>query len=142
MLEHMNSVAPQIKCLSERIERRANSELAQLGITLSQMRVLVTLYYSREGIYSLKELEGIFDFSQQTIAGLVARLEKKELLERIMDQQNRRVKKVRITEMGKAVAEKAQREAAETEQWLLEGLEAEEREALRQLLLKVNRSCK
>lgn len=142
LLEHMDKVAPQIKCLSERIERRANSELAQLGITLSQMRVLVTLYYSEEGIYSLKELEGIFDFSQQTIAGTVSRLEKKGLLERTGDERNRRVKKVRITESGKAVAEKAQREVMETERWLLEGLSVEEREELRRLLLKVNKCCK
>lgn len=142
MLEHMNRVAPQVKRLSERIERRANSDLAQLGITLSQMRVLMTLYESREGVYSLKELEGVFDFSQQTIAGLVSRLEKKGLLERTVDGQDRRVKKVRITETGKDVAQKAQNQVTDTEQWLLEGLSEEEQEALKQLLLKVNKYCR
>lgn len=142
VLEHMNRVAPQIKCLSERIEREVNSDLARHGITLSQMRVLVTLYYSQRGVYSLKELEGIFHFSQQTIAGIVFRLEKKGLLERAVDKQDRRVKKVRITERGSALAEKAQHEVMERERRLLECLSEEEQEIFKQLLLKVNEHCR
>lgn len=142
MVEHMNRVAPQIKCLSERIEREVNSDLARHGITLSQMRVLVTLHDSREGVYSLKELEGIFHFSQQTIAGIVFRLEKKGLLERAVDRRDRRVKKVRITERGRALAERALHEVIERERRMLECLTDEEQETFKQLLLKVNERWK
>lgn len=142
MLDYMDKIGPQIKMLSERIEKRANNSLAQFGITLSQMRVLVTLYYSQEGIYSLKELEKIFNFSQQTIAGIVSRLEKKGLLESAVDEQDRRVKKVLITENGKKLAETAQHETRAIEQWLTECFSEEEKETFKQLLLKISNHCR
>lgn len=142
MQDYMNRIAPQIKMLSERIEKKANNALAQFDITLSQMRVLVTLHYSKEGVYTLKELEKIFNFSQQTIAGIVSRLEKKGLLESVTDGQDRRVKKVSITESGRELAERAQHEVKAAEQWLEECLSEEEGELFKQLLLKANRSCK
>lgn len=141
-MDHMNRIAPQIKILSERIEKEANNNLAQFGITLSQMRVLVTLHYSCEGVYSLKELEKIFNFSQQTIAGIVSRLERKGLLKSAVDEQDRRVKKVFITESGRELAEASQHETIETERWLTECLSEEEEETFRKLLTKINNHCR
>lgn len=128
--------------LNDHMERTANHDLARYDVTFSQMRVLVTLNYAENFTCSLKELEKIFMVSQQTMAGIVSRLEKKQLVTAISDQQDKRVKKVKLTQEGQSLAIHVRKQMIDLEEQSLSCLNQEEQETLRRLLLRVYESCK
>ena len=95
----MENIALNIKLLSDLIEKKANSTLATYGVTLSQARVLIYLA-KNPGHISLKELERVFNVSQATMQGVIARMEKKGYLCTVYLPTNRKQKLVVLTEYG------------------------------------------
>lgn len=138
VLEQVNSIFPLIKIINEGIEKKANQALQQFAITFSQMRILMSLYYSADETYALKELEKIFNLSQQTIAGTVSRLEKKELVASYTDQKDKRIKKVSLTPKGRELSVKGKEIVEETEEWLCSELSLEEQNIFLSLLQKIS----
>ena len=138
VLEQVNSIFPLIKIINEGIEKKANQALQQFAITFSQMRILMSLYYSVDETYALKELEKIFNLSQQTIAGTVSRLEKKELVASYTDQKDKRIKKVSLTPKGRELSVKGKEIVEETEEWLCSELSLEEQNIFLSLLQKIS----
>lgn len=137
MAEHLDGISPLIKTISEQMERDANHLLAEHDVTFSQMRVLIALNHAEGGFFTLKELERIIRVSQQTMAGIVSRLEKKGLARTVPDEQDRRVKRVLITSRGKDMAARLTQKMEDAEKQALAGLNEEEQETLRKLLRKI-----
>lgn len=129
-----------IKRISEMFDKKANSGLAEYGITVSQMKLLVMIKESRKESVALKELERYFDLTQATIAGLVIRLEKKGFVTGFADPADKRIKRVMITDEGMALCRDSKAEMVAYEDWLLQSLNEEEKALLGQLLAKVYRS--
>ena len=90
-----------LKMINDNVEKITNKQLKEYGITFSQIRIIFVLYRSEKGVYSLKELEKIFDVSQQTMAGIVKRLEVKKLIESLGDSEDKRIKRVQLTDSGR-----------------------------------------
>ena len=126
-----------MKRISEVLDKKANSGLAEHGVTFSQMKLLIMLAESGADSVALKELERYFDLTQATIAGLVVRLEKKNLICGFTDPSDKRIKRVRITPEGRLLCETAKSEMIEYENWLLEALSEEEKEEFTRLLKKI-----
>lgn len=126
-----------IKRVSEMFDKKANSGLADYGITVSQMKLLVMIKESGEDSVALKELERYFELTQATIAGLVIRLEKKGFVCGFADPSDKRIKRVRITDEGRALCENSKAEMAAYEDWLLKSLDEKEKDELKALLAKV-----
>lgn len=93
-----------IKVTSEAIEKYAHHIFKKLDITFSQGRILVLLQNSNRESISLKELETLFHSSQQTVAGIVSRMEEKSLLTSFHDTKDKRIKQVTLTKKGQEVA--------------------------------------
>ena len=70
----------KFKNISDYAEKRTNELLKDYGLTAGQGRILMVLAMSESGSYSMSELKDIFKVSQPTEAGIVARLEKKGML--------------------------------------------------------------
>ena len=126
-----------IKCLAEMLDKNANKNLADNGITFSQMKVLVMLHENGRDSVTMKELERYFDLTQATVAGIVARLEKKELIEGFTDPCDRRIKRVRITPEGRRVCEASKTAMTDYENRFLRALDEAERKELMRLMLKI-----
>lgn len=141
-MEHINSIFPFVKILSERIEKRANQLLQQYAVTFSQIRILMVLYYYVETSCSMKELERIFHVSQQTIAGTVSRLEKKGLIVSFSHPEDKRIKKVMITDKGRQLSVDAEKIILEMEENEFSGLTDEEQKIFLSLLQKICNTCK
>lgn len=137
MKEDWYSLAPLIKMINESIEKKMNHELKHYGITCSQLRVLMLLYQSDEGVYSLKELEKQFHISQQAVAGIVKRLESKRLVVGFTDTEDKRIKKIRLTEKGRKLGNDAKHKMNEYENNVSNCLNREEQKQLTGLLKKV-----
>lgn len=126
-----------IKRIAELADKNANNDLADNGITFSQMKILIMLHESRKDSVTLKELERHFDLAQPTIAGIVQRLERKKLLMSFTDPDDRRIKRVRVTEQGHALCDETKVKMDENESRFLKGLTAQECGELERLLMKV-----
>lgn len=126
-----------IKLISDVVEKKRNHVLKEYDITASQTQILIALGLSKNGECSLKELEHYFCVAQSTMAGIVSRLEAKELVVAFSEPNDRRVKKIRVTSKGKLLLDKAQEKVADTEEWMTTNLNDSERKELVRLLNKV-----
>lgn len=129
-----------IKQLHDEIEKLANSSLRSQDLTMAQMHVLMELKAASERQLSLKELERLLHVAQSTTAGIVTRLEQKGFVETFGNNQDRRIKIVRITDSGLDCCASAEEHIQRTEAHLLSGLTEPERILFRDLLQKVCRS--
>lgn len=126
-----------IKRINDRLERDANNSLRKDGLTMMQVAVLLTLQSTEKGQLTLKEIEQHFGVAQPTAAGIVSRLEQKQLVEALGDAADKRIKIVRITPMGQACCARAEKTMHQTEQKILQGFTDNEKEQLNRLLHKI-----
>lgn len=131
-----------IKLISEVVEKKRNSILKEYDMTDAQIQILIALGFSETGECSLKELERFFLVAQSTMAGIVSRLEVKDLVESFTDTRDRRIKKIRLTQKGKKVIEQTQEIIGDAENWLTSELTETEKKELIRLLLKVYNTIK
>ncbi len=129
-----------IKQISIEMKKRADGTLQASGLTFAQLQVLAALESRPDGEASLKELERHFRIAQSTAAGIAARLEKKGLIEPLADENDRRVKRVRITTRGRETVRAAGDDMDRNETELLSPLTDEERSALCAMLEKISRA--
>lgn len=118
------------------LSKRTNNSLRGQGLTMSQMMALLILSRSEGGELSLKELERYLQTSQPDVAGVAARLSKKGMVDSFTDPQDKRMKRVRITERGEAYCREAKCGMIETEQTLLSKMTPAEQQMFRELLQK------
>jgi len=127
-----------IRQLNNSLEKRANSQLKEKDLTLSQLTALVEILNAPTKKLTFKELEKRLSLAQSTTAGLISRLEQKKLVNVSGDKDDKRIKYVEITPLGEKFCNEAKQEMEDTEQKLLENLSAEEVETLLSLLRKIN----
>lgn len=130
--------AALIKQLSAETKKRADAALQESGLTMTQMYFLGVLAHQPEGEAALKELERHFHVAQSTAAGVAARLEKKGLVMSAPDENDRRVKRVRITGAGSDTLRRAIDTMERGEAQMLSPLTDSEQETLLRLLRKVH----
>ena len=107
------------KQIHDRLEKQSNNALRAKDLTMMQVSVLMALQQAAEQRLSMKELERYFGVAQSTVAGIVSRLEQKDLVEAFGDTADKRIKLVHITTAGeKCCAEAAcqMKEAEEKEE--------------------------
>ncbi|MCD7862745.1 MAG: MarR family transcriptional regulator [Lachnospiraceae bacterium] len=122
------------------MEKNSNAVFKESGITSAQMGVLITLDLSRKPFVTMKELEKKMCLAQSTVAGLVARLEQKGLVECGQDVNDRRIKWVKRSEAGVQLCEYTRREMHRMDHDYLKDLTPQEREEFIRLLRKVRES--
>ena len=131
-----------IKRIDNALEKEANQHLQTLNLTMQQNRVLILLAHAEAHIMSLKALEEHFGAAQSTVAGLVARLEKKGLIEAVASPADRRIKLVHLTDEGIRVHAQSRQNVLDSEARLTANLTAEEKDAFLICLKKVYETVK
>lgn len=132
-----NEVGFLIKQISTALEKRANNSLNKDNLTLSQVSVLFLLKNAVDDKMTFKDLEKALHVAQSTTVGIISRLEAKNMVESYIDPDDKRIKWVSITAMGKEVCELTYSHVKETETEIARGLTKEERATLITLLQKV-----
>ena len=130
-----NDVGYLIKSINDKLKVRADAELKQYHLTMSQSRVLVYLR-SRGGQATQKEIETFLDVAHPTVVGLVSRMEQNGYVT-CWPCEDGRNKYVKLTPQAEAIDKDMQRNQLENEEMLLAPLSPEDRERLRDLLLTV-----
>lgn len=111
------------------------AEEAGQGLSNVQFGVLNVLH--RTGGASQRELCDALDLDRSTVAGLVARLEARGLVERARAAADRRRNLVRLTEAGGAELRRLVPHAAQVDASLTAGLTEQEQTTLRRLLTRI-----
>ena len=137
-----NDLIQLIKMLSDQIEKNINKNIKQYDLTFSQLRIVRFLYKSNGKIYTFKELEKNFGVSQQTMAGLIKRLEMKHFVKIINDDKDKRIKKVELTKKGEEIGDKIEKKRIDAKKWISSTLTNEEKKILYQLIEKIYYSIK
>lgn len=130
-----NDVCYLIKSINDKLKVRADAELKQYHLTMSQSRVLVYLR-SRGGQATQKEIETFFDVAHPTVVGLVSRMEQNGYVT-CWPCEDGRNKYVKLTPQAEVIDKDMQENMHANEEMLLAPLSPEDRERLRDLLLTV-----
>lgn len=130
-----NDVGYLIKSINDKLAARADAELKQFNLTMSQCRVFLYLS-SRGGQATQKEIETFLDVAHPTVVGLVSRMEQNGYVI-CWPCEDGRNKYVKLTPQAEAIDKDMQRNQLENEEMLLAPLSPEDRERLRDLLLTV-----
>ncbi len=97
----------KIKKINDLLCKKADETMQELDVTFSQHHVLVYLIHCENNTASLKTLEKKFKVSQATMAGIVKRLEEKEVITSYYLPDDKRIKMVRLTQKGIAICERS-----------------------------------
>ena len=115
-----------IRQIHDALEKTANNQLREKGLTLSQVQILHMLSVSESGERSLKELEQLMSLSQATTAGIVQRLERKGFVKSRINAVDKRIKHAKMTFAGKNVLLETREQMVAAEQRILKGFTAGE----------------
>lgn len=131
-----------IRQINNALEKRVNSQLKEKGLTLSQISALIEILNMPAKKLTFKELEKRLSLAQSTTAGLISRLEQKNLITVSGDKDDKRIKYVEITPPGEKFCKEARQEMDRTEKMLLKNLSSTEKESLSSLLEEINRTVR
>jgi MarR family 2-MHQ and catechol resistance regulon transcriptional repressor len=119
---------------------RMSRELGSVGLSLSAFNMLMILHRSEGRGCPLHELSELMIVSRANITGLVDCLEQKGLVERVMDENDRRVRVARITKAGEKLLESFLPSHFTSVRDMCSGLTNLEKSTLSRLLAKFRRS--
>ncbi len=97
----------RFKKINDLLCKKADETMQGLDVTYSQHHVLVYLIRSENKTASLKTLEKKFRVSQATMAGIVKRLEEKEVVTSYTLPNDKRIKMVTLTEKGISICNRS-----------------------------------
>ncbi|ERN54448.1 MarR family transcriptional regulator [Alkalihalophilus marmarensis] len=123
-----NRIGYHIGLLSHRIQNEYNLKLANYDLTVAQSRVLYLLV--TYGSQTQVELQKKLYIKGSTMNGIVESLLKKDLIQRVISEVDKRAKVVHITEEGKKIEAKLWEELDHLENTLMRGFNSEEKELL------------
>ena len=108
--------------------------LNKMDLTASQGRLMAFLAHRGEQPTYAKDVEAEFHLSHPTVSGLLSRLEQKDFLELKTDPNDRRSKRIVISEKGRACHERMHAAIIENESRIVQGFTEEEKTLLAQFL--------
>lgn len=126
-----------MKQICDKLEQLSNNELRSRDLTLSQIRYLSYLAENQSRGVELKKIESFFGVTQPTVAGIMNRLEKKNLVKTEVSPKNVRAKIAKITKEGLFLYEETQQKESQIEKNLLANISKNDQEKLKELLLVV-----
>lgn len=131
-MERNLSVGLKIKIISELISKYVNNSFRARKLDLTFQQTNVLRYLCKKPGYTapLKEIEKDFGAAQATMAGLIVRLEEKDLVTTSYRPDDRRIKMVTISEKGQKMIRKMMEYRQKMEDMLISGLSEQEVKSL------------
>ncbi|MGN0568446.1 MAG: MarR family winged helix-turn-helix transcriptional regulator [Acutalibacteraceae bacterium] len=122
-----------IKTINDKLKVRADEELKEHKLTLSQSRVLAFLN-SCGGQATQKEIETFLEVSHPTVVGIVSRMEQNGHVTSEIDAKDKRKKIVRLTAQAEALTSEMEKKVVSNEKRILATLSKEDVEHLKKTL--------
>lgn len=125
-----------IHMLSKRMKYLADENLVKQNMTFEQVKIIVFLTESKqENIYQ-KDIEKHFEIKRSTVTSILQTMEKKDMIIRMEDETDARMKKVTLTEKGIQLSRELKDFINQLHGIIVEGFSDEEKEKFLYLLKK------
>lgn len=128
-----NSIGGMIKYISDKVRQKADNNLKDHNVTLSQVRVLNFLW-RENGSCSQKQIEDFLQVSHPTVVGLVSRMEQSGYIQTSVSPDDKRNKIVTVTDSGMSLACELCRYMEDIDKRMLVGLTDEQQAQLTDML--------
>lgn len=125
------------KQIHDAMEKRANNDMREIGLTFSQAFALRELSASPARQMSMKELEKALHVAQSSTARIIQNMERGGIVESFGDASDKRVKYVRLTEKGALLDQSARKKKEEDDAALFSGFSAEEKQLFLSMLQRI-----
>ncbi|MCR5539006.1 MAG: MarR family transcriptional regulator [Lachnospiraceae bacterium] len=122
-----------IKIISDKLRMRADADMVEHNLTLSQCRVHAYLNH-HDGEATQKEIETFMEVSHPTVVGIISRMERAGHVVTRTDETDKRNKIVRLTEESRAMGWEIEQTTMAREKAMLAPLTEEEVFELRRML--------
>ncbi len=127
------SIGGMIKYISDKVRQKADNNLKDHNVTLSQVRVLNFLW-RENGSCSQKQIEDFLQVSHPTVVGLVSRMEQSGYIQTSVSPDDKRNKIVTVTDSGMSLACELCRYMEDIDKRMLVGLTDEQQVQLADML--------
>ena len=128
-----------IKYISDKVRQKADNNLKDHNVTLSQVRVLNFLW-RENGSCSQKQIEDFLQVSHPTVVGLVSRMEQSGYIQTSVSPDDKRNKIVTVTDSGMSLACELCRYMEDIDKRMLVGLTDEQQAQLADMLYIVSQN--
>lgn len=120
-------------------EKGDNLLKEEFSLNQSELDILAALYYMTEGDFTMSptELYEVMFFSSGGMTKILKKLESKNFIVRIDNENDKRSKLVKLTNRGKEITSNALKQIVEFEDRQFSKLNKEEQSILKKLLLKI-----
>jgi DNA-binding MarR family transcriptional regulator len=135
--ENNQKIVILLKIISEQINREMTPVLSEYDLTASQYGIIKYFYKRDPQATRITDIKRKFSMSHPTVIGLIGQLEKKGYLERIRDPEDGRSKLLMLTEKAKRSQRELEMIGDRLEADFTRALSDDEKDALKQLLLKL-----
>lgn len=136
-MENKYKLGLLVKKINLRYEQIVNCNMKKYGLTKVQSDVLMYLDRNHQHDITQRELEQYLGSSNPTVTGILNRLEQNGFIERIPSKQDARYKNIVLTKQAMEMHSELKQTIKENETNFLSCISEEEREQLRDLLIKV-----
>ena len=121
-MEEQNDCGLLLKKICDAVERINNANLKRYRLTDSQLRYLIFLYENQSRKIPMKKLEEQFQVAQLTVAGIVRRLEEKNLIKTAVSAADSRAKTVELSAAGLELMNRGIQQRRHIENWITDNL--------------------
>ena len=124
--------------------QRINEKLKQYDLTISQLDVLikVTMANEKNVLINKRDIEKRKNLTNPTVTGLINRLETKGLIERVENEEDKRIKNLYVTEKAKCLNKKFKQMFDESDLMALNDFNDDEKRELESYLLRIIKNLK
>jgi DNA-binding MarR family transcriptional regulator len=130
----------EVKILNTAIERILNKEMAELGITYTQATVIGFLRKNTEREICQKDVETSLGLTHPTVSSILSRLEEKDFIQTTPFSNDRRYKKIFLTDKSVSMADAIQRKIDRISENAFRGISSEKQEDFSQIIQKMVRN--
>ncbi len=127
------SIGGMIKYISDKVRQKADNNLKDHNVTLSQVRV-PNFLWRENGSCSQKQIEDFLQVSHPTVVGLVSRMEQSGYIQTSVSPDDKRNKIVTVTDSGMSLACELCRYMEDIDKRMLVGLTDEQQAQLADML--------
>lgn len=135
MTDNQDSLGFMIGDVARLLRKRFDRRAAELGLTRAQWRALARL--ARDEGINQSQLADLLEVEKITLARLVDRLECAGWVERRADADDRRMRRLFLTDKARPILARMHALADELHEEALEGVDQGQRETLRRLLARM-----
>ncbi len=124
--------------ITNKLKRLLDKKHSKNGLYVGQARVLMYLYRHKDEKTYQKDIEQAFQIRGGTVTGLIDSLVENQYIKRIESENDKRKRKIVLTNKGEQMALKSIQTTKNTEESLSDQLLEKEKETLKKVIKKIN----